>query len=231
MKKMCIVSFLVSSAVGLSAGSTQAPILEVRVADALMSESALGHVVTAFEKSEEPRKQCIKSMLADCSFTKVELQALKALVREVRELLPVVFLLQGDCNSAYNAALDESLKKEFAVEIGSNVGAVVSGRFVPYKQGMSENYYDRSCFVGAAVNEQITKDPKYARYFKAQERLEELGEQAQEFLKVMGKQFAIKMAEKGDSLKGIAALYVGLMFNQLAEAFIEAADELHNKAA
>lgn len=234
MKKLLVVSLILCSMMNVFVSAVEVAdslSLEVRVADAVVCEAALGHVVTAFEESEESRKQCIKSLLSDCQLTNTELQTLKALVRELRELLPVVFLLQSDYNRAHDAALDQALNKEFAPEIGFNIGAVVSGRFITFERSMSEDYYDRNWLVAAAVDDQFAKDSKYSRFMKAKERLEEIGEQAQEFFKVMAKQFTLKMAQKGDSLKGAAALYAGLMFNQLAEAVIEAADELHDTAA
>lgn len=226
MKKLLVVSLVLCSVL-TNAEQT----LDVRVADALMNEAALGHVVTAVEESEPVRKNLIKSLLADCNLTNVELQALKAMVREIRELLPVVILLQNDFNRSYAQALSDALKNEFACEIASGTLRFHDGKLYKNCRCTCEHADDRTWKVADTITKQFESDSKYSRYFKAQERLEEIGEQVQDFLKRMEKQFVRKMAQKGDSLKAAAVVYAGLVFNQLTEGLIEAINELQVKAA
>ena len=204
--------------------------VDVRVADALVSESALGHLVNAFEESETARKKFIKSLLAECELTHEELAALKALVRDVRELLPVFFLLKNEYDRAYGLALNEALGREFATEISEKKGAVNSGKFTGYEI-CCEQYCARNWQVIDTVKKQFENDAKFARYFKTQEPLDDISDRVKEFMVRLASSLESKLAKKGDALKSSAALYAGLMFNQLADGLIEIADELQGNKA
>jgi hypothetical protein len=228
MKKLFVgFTFFVLYFSFMQCAENNAKSLEVRIADAIISEQALMSGVTAFEESNNSRKRFIQSLLSSCNLNAQEIKEFKVLVRELRELLPVVFLLKKEFDRAYKQALCDAMAEEFAAEIAQNKGYINdAGRFVSSQD--AAQYYDRQWQVIDGVNTQLEKNPKYSRYFKAQERLESINDQMTDFVKSLLKQAEIALVNKGESLKAAVGLYAGLMFNQLSDELLEVLDEQGN---